>query len=164
MAKIRVKFGENEVEIDSRDFYVDNQTIGEVIGSVTKHLEENKAKIVFEDASPGESKNITNENHSSLDYLSSLDDAEVHEPEFNESVPIPAHRIREKLKLLETKAFFDEPRTVTETVEQLREYGWSASPLDVSKALTKMAFSREIIKNSQENKNYYLTKEPLLTN
>ena len=31
MAKIRVKQGNNEIEIDSRDFYVDNDTAEEVI-------------------------------------------------------------------------------------------------------------------------------------
>ena len=55
--------------------------------------------------------------------------------------------------------FFDSPRTVTETVEQLREYGWAASPLDVSKALTKMVFQREFDKNSQNNRNYYSIKK-----
>ena len=39
MAKIKLRFGENEVEIDSRDFYVDNNTVGEVIDSVTTHME-----------------------------------------------------------------------------------------------------------------------------
>ena len=34
MAKIRVRFGRNEIEIDSRDFYVDNETIGEVIENI----------------------------------------------------------------------------------------------------------------------------------
>ena len=34
MAKIKLRFGENEIEIESRDFYVDNNTIGEVINSL----------------------------------------------------------------------------------------------------------------------------------
>ena len=42
MAKIKLKFGENEIEIESRDFYVDNNTLGDVIESVTTHLEENR--------------------------------------------------------------------------------------------------------------------------
>ena len=33
MAKIRVKQGDNEIEIDSRDFYVDNDSAAEVIES-----------------------------------------------------------------------------------------------------------------------------------
>ena len=30
MARIKLKLGENEIEVDSRDFYVDNQTLGEI--------------------------------------------------------------------------------------------------------------------------------------
>ena len=56
---------------------------------------------------------------------------------------------------METSGFFNSPRTVTETVEQLREYGWAASPLDVSKALAKMASNREMYKNSYENRTHY---------
>ena len=36
MAKIKLKFGENEIEVDSRDFYFDNQTLGEVIENLAK--------------------------------------------------------------------------------------------------------------------------------
>ena len=45
MARIKLKLGENEIEVDSRDFYVDNQTLGEIIESITHHLPENQAKI-----------------------------------------------------------------------------------------------------------------------
>jgi hypothetical protein len=31
LAKIKLRIGDNEIEVDSRDFYVDNKTIGEVI-------------------------------------------------------------------------------------------------------------------------------------
>ena len=31
LAKIKLRVGDSEIEIDSRDFYVDNQTIGKVI-------------------------------------------------------------------------------------------------------------------------------------
>ena len=154
MAKIKLKFGENEIEIESRDFYVDNQTLGEVIESVTTHLEENKARIVYEDKSakqPG------------INYLKSLENAEVYEPEYSPPTPIAAEEIRDKLKILARKSFFDKPRTVSETVGQLREFGWSASPLHVSKALAKMAFNKEILKNSHENRSYYFAKEALLT-
>ena len=81
--------------------------------------------------------------------LEYLDDAEVYEPEFNEPKYITSHEIKSKLRILETSRFFDSPRTVTETVQQLREYGWASSPLDVSKALAKMASNKEIMKNSQ---------------
>ena len=64
MAKIRVKQGNNEIEIDSRDFYVDNNTAEEVIETL-KELINDK---------PG--KNVIN----------SLEDAEFHEPEFSQPV------------------------------------------------------------------------------
>ena len=48
MARIRLKLGENEIEVDSRDFYVDNQTLGEIIDDISQHLPENQAKIVYE--------------------------------------------------------------------------------------------------------------------
>ena len=48
LARIKLKLGENEIEVDSRDFYVDNQTIGEVIDNISHHLPENHAKIVYE--------------------------------------------------------------------------------------------------------------------
>jgi len=38
MARLRVRDGPSEVEIDSRDFYVDNDTAGEVIDLVRAHL------------------------------------------------------------------------------------------------------------------------------
>ncbi len=55
-------------------------------------------------------------------------------------------KLNQKLRILETNRFFDSPRTVTETVQQLREFGWATSPLDVSKALAKMASSKEFLK------------------
>jgi len=51
MAKIKLKFGENEIEIESRDFYVDNKTLGDVIDSVTMHMEENRARIIYDEKS-----------------------------------------------------------------------------------------------------------------
>ncbi len=161
MARIKLKLGENEIEVDSRDFYVDNQTLGEVIGSISHHLPENQAKIVYETESTGKS---TGTEHSSQYGLEYLDDAEVFEPEFNEPKHITSHEIKSKLRILETSRFFDSPRTVTETVEQLREYGWASSPLDVSKALAKMASSKEIMKNSYENRTHYFVQESLLSN
>jgi len=40
---------------------------------------------------------------------------------------------------------------------------WAASPLDVSKALAKMASSKEILKNSFENRTHYFVEESLVT-
>lgn len=158
MARIKLKLGENEIEIDSRDFYVDNQTLGKIIDDISQHLPESQAKIIYEtDPAP------TNANPAQfgLDYL---DDAEVNEPEFNEPKYIGPHEIKPKLRILETSKFFDSPKTVTETVQQLREYGWAASPLDVSKALAKMACSREIMKNSEENRTHYFVHKTLIAN
>ena len=142
MAKIRVKQGDNEIEIDSRDFYVDNDSAAEIIESLKQQLHPNP-------------KN---------DVMSSLDNAEFHEPEFSPPVNVAVDDIRYKLRILAKNSFFDQPRTVSETVSQLTEYGWSASPFDVSLALTKMAFNKEFLKNITDEKNYYISKEALLTN
>ena len=159
MARIKLKIGENEIEVDSRDFYVDNQTLGEIIESISHHLPENQAKIVYENV-PTKSSD-TEPTQYGLEYL---DDAEAYEPEFNEPKYITPNEIKAKLRILETSRFFDSPRTVTETVQQLREYGWAASPLDVSKALAKMASNKEIMKNSHENRTHYFVEEQLVTN
>ncbi|QDI88983.1 hypothetical protein Nisw_05310 [Candidatus Nitrosopumilus sp. SW] len=153
MARIKLKLGENEIEVDSRDFYVDNQTLGEIIENMSSHLPENHAKVVYE------TEPIVTSSESSVQSgLESLEDAEIFEPEFNEPVHIAPNEIKSKLRILETSRFFDSPRTVTETVEQLREYGWAASPLDVSKALAKMASNKEILKNSSENRAHYFVE------
>ncbi len=152
MAKIKLRFGENEVEIESRDFYIDNETLGDVISNVTRHMEENKARIIFENQPEGVAQ----------DTLSSLEDAEVYEPEFTNPIAIPTREIHNKLKILDKNSFFNIPRTVSETVEHLREHGWSTSPLDVSKALTKMSFNREISKHSKNNRMFYSTKQAVL--
>ncbi len=159
MAKIKLKFGENEIEIDSRDFYVDNQTLGEVIENLAKLMEENQTKPIYENT---QSNPINNE--SNFDSLNSLEDVEIFEPEFNEPKPISSAEIKDKLQILEKNTFFNVPRTVTDTVQQLREYGWVASPLDVSKALVNMATNREISKNSTENRTHYFVQEAILTN
>jgi len=159
MAKIKLKFGENEIEVDSRDFYVDNQTLGEVIENLAKLMEDNQTKPVYE-------KPIVNDTpkEPSFDSLNSLEDVELFEPEFNEPQAISADEIKDKLKILEKNSFFDSPKTVTETVQQLREFGWVASPLDVSKTLVKMASNREISKNSEEQRTHYFVQEALLIN
>ena len=139
MARIKLKIGENELEVDSRDFYVDNQTLGEIVDNISQYLPENQAKIVYESESTSKS-NLT---ENGLEYL---DDAETFEPEFNEPKYITSTEIKSKLKILETSKFFDSPRTVSETVQQLREYGWATSSLDVSKALAKMALNKKFTK------------------
>ncbi len=156
LARIRIKTGEDEIEIDSRDFYLDNHTVDQIIHDLVKTMQE--AKISMLDAYETESA------RPDTGALDGLEDAETFEPEFTEPGPVRLPQIREKLQVLETKSFFDTPRTVSETVEQLREHGWAASPLDVSKVLAKMAFSREILKNSREHRSFYFAKEALLSN
>lgn len=157
MAKIKLRIGKDEIEIDSRDFYVDNQTIGKVIEDIALHLHECRGKTTSNDrldqTSMGEN-----------DTLSSLEDVEVYEPEFSEPVSIPLNELREKLLVLSKGSFFDQPRTVSETVSELREHGWIASLLDVSKTLAKMAFNKELLKNKQEDRSFYFMKEALLVN
>ena len=162
MAKIKLRFGENEVEIESRDFYIDNETLGQVIDSVTRHIQENKVRVEIEQPIEGFSKH--DDVYDYENALDSLEDAEVHEPEFSNPVSIPASEIKNKLAVLEKNSFFNSPRTVSETVEQLREYGWSTRPLDVSKVLTKMAFNNEISKSSKERKTFYSSKHEIIFN
>ena len=159
MARIKLKLGENEIEVDSRDFYVDNQTLGEIIESMSNHLPESHAKVVYETEPI-----VTPAEIPTQSGLESLDDAEIFEPEFNEPTYIAPNEVKSKLRILETSRFFDSPRTVTETVEQLREYGWAASPLDVSKVLAKMASNKEMLKNSSENRTHYFVEETMMAN
>ncbi len=162
MAKIRLRFGENEVEIESRDFYIDNDTAGQVISELARNLE-NKARIIMDDEISLEPpQQIKQTYQANVDYLRMLKDAEIHEPEFSPPMPVSPDEIQSKLESLENDSFFSKPRTVSETVEQLREYGWLASPLDVSKILAKMAFHKELAKDSQENKTYYFKKQVIV--
>ena len=95
MARIKLKLGENEIEVDSRDFYVDNQTLGEIIESMSSHLPESHAKVVYETepvAAPAEIP--------AQSGLESLEDAEIFEPEFNEPKPINSHEIKAKLRIV----------------------------------------------------------------
>jgi len=152
LARIKLKIGENELEVDSRDFYVDNQTLGEIVDNISQYLPGNQAKIVYE----SESTSKSNSTEHGLEYL---DDAETFEPEFNEPKYITSTEIKSKLKILETSKFFDSPRTVSETVQQLREYGWATGTLDVSKALAKMSLNKKFTKSLSENKTCYLIEQ-----
>ena len=148
MARVKLKVGENEIEIDSRDFYVDNQTVGEIIEKILHHLPENKAQIIY-DEDISDQKTLRN---SGLDVL---DDAEAFEPEFSKPKTIQSSEIKSKLLILQNTGFFESPHSVGEVVEQLREYGWAASILDVSKVLSKMASKKQISKISQNDRFYY---------
>ena len=155
LAKIKLKIGENEIEIDSRDFYVDNHTIGKVIENITALLQESSARIL-----PYSNKYDTEESSA----LSSLENAEAYEPEFGEPVFVPLKELHGKLVILSNNSFFDKPKTVSETVNELREHGWIVNPLDVSKILAQMAFSKELRKGKQSNRSFYFVQKELLTN
>ena len=156
LAKIKLRIGDNEIEIDSRDFYVDNNTIGKVIADITTLLQESSARII-----PYTNEYNLEENNTPLD---SLENAEVYEPEFGEPVFVSINELRGKLEVLSKNSFFDKPRTVSETVNELRERGWIANPLDVSKTLAKLAFSKELRKGKQDDRSFYFVQKELLTN
>ena len=155
MAKIKLRVGDNEIEIDSRDFYIDNHTIGKVIENITMLLQESSARIM-----PYSTEYGVGESNA----LSSLENAEVYEPEFGEPVFVPLNELHGKLLILSKNSFFDKPRTVSEAVSELREHGWIANPLDVSKILAKMAFSKELRKGKQADRSFYFVQKELLAN
>ena len=155
MAKIKLRIGDNEIEIDSRDFYIDNHTIGKVIENITMLLQESSARIMPHSTEYGVGES---------NALSSLENAEVYEPEFGEPVFVPLNELHGKLLILSKNSFFDKPRTVSETVNELREHGWIANPLDVSKILAKMAFSKELRKGKQDDRSFYFVQKELLAN
>lgn len=161
MAKIRLKIGANEIEIDSRDFYVDNDTAAQVIADLAYRLQENSAKVIAEEPKL-DAQDIVETYEQNLNYLKMLRDAEVHEPEFTAPTPVTPEELPSKIEGLEMDGFFSKPRTVSETVEQLLQHGWIASPLAVSKILAKMAFNKELVKSSEEKKTFYYKQAPLL--
>ena len=155
LARIKLRIGDNEIEIDSRDFYVDNSTIGKVIENITMVLQESSARIV-----PYSNDYSAMEDNT----LSSLENAEVYEPEFGEPIFVPINELYGKLAILSKNSFFAKPRTVSEPVNELREHGWIVNPLDVSKILAKMAFSKELTKGKQADRSFYFVQKELLTN
>jgi len=155
LAKIKLRIGDNEIEIDSRDFYIDNHTIGKVIENITMLLQESNARIMPHSTEYGVGES---------NALSSLENAEVYEPEFGEPVFVPLNELHGKLLILSKNSFFDKPRTVSETVNELREHGWIVNPLDASKILAKMAFSKELRKGKQDDRSFYFVQKELLAN
>jgi len=154
LAKIKLRIGDNEIEIDSRDFYVDNNTIRKVIEVISALLQESSARIM-----PYPNEPSLEENNA----LDSLENAEVYEPEFGEPVFVPIKELHNRI-LHFAYRFFTSPRTVSETVNELRENGWIANPLDVSKVLAKMAFSKELTKGKQGDRTFYFVQKELLAN
>ena len=155
LAKIKLRIGDNEIEIDSRDFYVDNHTIGKVVENITMLLQESSTRMM-----PYSTEYGVGESNA----LSSLENAEVYEPEFGEPVFVPLNELHGKLLILSKNSFFDKPRTVSETVNELSEHGWIANPLDVSKILAKMAFGKELRKGKQADRSFYFVQKELLAN
>jgi hypothetical protein len=148
MARIKIKYGQNEIEIESKDFYIDNESMDQVICNLASFVKDSTSNNVQYEYSYDKSPQTT-------ELLNSLDDAEIYEPEFVKPAFIDKDQIRSKMQLLIHDGFFDQARTVSEVVEQLREYGWSAVPLDVSKVLANMAFTHELQKDSREKRSYY---------
>ena len=146
MAKIRLKFGENEIEIESKDFYVDNKSVDEVVSNLSRYVADRTSAVEY---TTQEQTDVT------TNYLNSLEDAEIHEPEFTRPISIDASQIRSKIHILVRDSFFEHPRTVVEVVGQLHEYGWAVRPLDVSKVLANMAINKELQKDSRERRSYY---------
>lgn len=148
MARIKIKYGQNEIEIESKDFYIDNESIDQVICNLASFVKDSTSSNVQYEYSYDKSPQTT-------ELLHTLDDAEIHEPEFVKPSFIAKDQIRNKMQILSHDGFFDQARTVSEVVEQLREYGWSAVPLDVSKVLANMAFTHELQKDLREKRSYY---------
>jgi hypothetical protein len=157
MARIKIKYAQNEIEIESKDFYIDNESVDQVICNLASFVKDSASGNVQYEYSYDQTPQTTG-------LLNSLDDAEVHEPEFVTPTFIDKDQIRSKMQILIRDAFFDQARTVSEVVGQLREYGWSTVPLDVSKVLTNMAFTNELQKDLREKRSYYSTAKLLQVN
>ena len=158
MARIKIKYGQNEIEIESKDFYVDNQSVNEVICNLASFVKDygTNSNVQYEYSS--------NPATYATQALSMLEEAEIHEPEFVKPVFIDKNQIRSKINILVQDSFFDQPRTVSEVVSQLHEYGWATVPLDVSKVLTNMAFNSELQKDLREKRSYYSAVKLLVVN
>ena len=150
MARIKIKYGQNEIEVESKDFYIDNESVDQVICNLASFVKDSTSNNVQYEYSYDQSPKTA-------EILHSLVDAEVHEPEFVKPIFINKDKIQNKIQILIHDGFFDQARTVSEVVSQLREYGWSVIPLDVSKILTNMAFTHELQKDLREKRSYYST-------
>lgn len=198
MAKVRIKLGVNEIEIDSRDFYIDNVSARNVIAEIAQLLQYNLSRLAdapnakdsripskqaalveYEDDSntavmadvtgsvhridyvhspatdpPSPTTNPVNPDSLEPDCLGSMMNAEVDDPP-PASAHIKPHEIKHKIHILAKDSFFASPRTVSETVDKLRQHGWTADSLDVSKTLAGMVTSGELHRASQNDRNHY---------
>jgi hypothetical protein len=148
MARIKIKYGQNEIEIESKDFYIDNESVDQVICNLASYVKDYSSNNIQYEYSNDQSQKIT-------EILNPLIDAEVHEPEFVKPAYIDKEQVQSKMQILIRDGYFDHARTVSEVVSQLKEYGWSAVPLDVSKVLTNMAFNHQLQKDLREKRSYY---------
>ncbi len=148
MAKIRIRYGQNEIEIESKDFYIDNNSASEIINNLSVYVKDQSVNTLQYDYSQ-------NQPFTGTEVLSMLNDAEIHEPEFAKPAHLEKGQIKAKIGTLVEEGFFDQSRTVSEVVAQLHEYGWAAVPLDVSKVLTDMAFGNELQKDLRQKRSYY---------
>lgn len=173
MARVRIRAGEVEVEIDSRDFYVDNKTIRAVIEEVLGCLPAPKARPASGEApelqeggrrrrdcagggggAPPSRPRLQRPEGAGATVAAALDDiadAEAYEPEFSGDAYAPERhsyeQIREELLgVLDSSAFFDSPRTVSDIAQRLWKDGWHASSLEISKSLVEMTARREIVR------------------
>lgn len=178
MARVRIKIGDNEIEIDSRDFYIDNDTIHEVIDKLTKCMPEPKAPLVyaqqnslkqtldvFDDSNVNENDIKSESAQSSVHLnacLENIQEAEAYEPEFADDcsndncvdTPVHSHlQIKEGLQALrDTNGFFDSPRTKSDITQKLQNDGWLTNSRIVSAVLAEMVDCKEITKNSPKDK------------
>ena len=157
MARIRIKHDQNEIEIESKDFYIDNQSASEIVNNLSVFVKEYDSSTLHYDYSYVQPVKGT-------ECLKMLAEAEIHESEFVQPTYLDKRQIRNKIKVLVEDSFFDQPRTVSEVVSQLHEYGWGAVPLDVSKVLTEMAFSNQLQKDLREKRSYYSVAKMLQFN
>lgn len=94
--------------------------------------------------------------------LDCLEEAEVFEPEFDEPRRVSPPEVAGRLKALVAGGFFEMPRTVTEAVAEMAERGWLAGPLDVSKALARMAMGKEMRRESRGYMTCYCSPPPVI--
>ena len=112
MARIRIKYGQNEIEIESKDFYVDNHSVNEVVNNLAFFVKDHSTNSLQYDHSFSQPPQGT-------ECLNILEDAEIHEPEFTKPTFLDKKQLGNKIKILIEDSFFDQPRTVSEVVSQL---------------------------------------------
>lgn len=223
MAKIRLRLDSCEVEIESRDFYVDNDSAASVIDTIARSMQgmaAPRAQVlaateaaaaasagtadagdagasgseraargadgsrpqppaaaaastaaaapsteppIRQAAAPAAAASAGQPLPPGADLSSALDcldEAEVFEPEFDEPRRVAPSEVAARLRALAGSGFFGERRTVSETVDAMAERGWLAGPLDVSKALARMAMGREMRRETSGYRTYYCAPPP----